>query len=64
MLNATIELLKKQYGFTDETIKLYNQAIIDVENEFKIYDEIREYNQLKVLLIQQDMVMVILEEIL
>ena len=49
MLNATIELLKKQYGFTDETIKLYNQAIIDVENEFKIYDEIREYNQLKVL---------------
>lgn len=49
MLNATIELLKKQYGFTDETIRLYNQAIIDVENEFKIYDEIREYNQLKVL---------------
>lgn len=49
MLNATIELLKKQYGFTDETIKLYNQAIIDVENEFKIYDEIRGYNQLKVL---------------
>lgn len=49
MLNATIELLKKQYGFTDETIKLYNQAIIDVENEFKIYNEIREYNQLKVL---------------
>ncbi|MGU8769930.1 methionine gamma-lyase family protein [Clostridium perfringens] len=49
MLNATIELLKKQYGFTEETIKLYNQAIIDVENEFKIYDEIREYNQLKVL---------------
>ncbi|EIF2806918.1 methionine gamma-lyase family protein [Clostridium perfringens] len=49
MLNATIELLKKQYGFTDETIKLYNQAIIDVESEFKIYDEIREYNQLKVL---------------
>ncbi|MDO4577842.1 MAG: methionine gamma-lyase family protein [Clostridium perfringens] len=49
MLNSTIELLKKQYGFTDETIKLYNQAIIDVENEFKIYDEIREYNQLKVL---------------
>lgn len=49
MLNATIELLKKQYCFTDETIKLYNQAIIDVENEFKIYDEIREYNQLKVL---------------
>ncbi|ELC8442957.1 methionine gamma-lyase family protein [Clostridium perfringens] len=49
MLNATIELLKNQYGFTDETLKLYNQAIIDVENEFKIYDEIREYNQLKVL---------------
>lgn len=54
MLNATIELLKKQYGFTDETIKLYNQAIIDVENEFKIYDEIREYNQLKVLKVFQE----------
>ncbi|MGG5461655.1 aminotransferase class I/II-fold pyridoxal phosphate-dependent enzyme [Clostridium sp. B9] len=49
MLNATIELLKEKYGFTDETLKLYNQAINDVEEEFKIYDEIREFNQLKVL---------------
>lgn len=49
MLNVTIELLKKQYGFTDETIELYNKAIVDIEGEFKKYDEIREYNQLKVL---------------
>lgn len=49
MLNATIELLKAQYGFTDETLKLYNEAITDVEKEFQIYDEIREFNQLKVL---------------
>lgn len=29
--------------------KLYKQALNDVEEQFKIYDEIREYNQLKVL---------------
>lgn len=49
MLDITIEFLKKQYKFTDETIDLYNQAIKDVEEEFKKYDEIREYNQIKVL---------------
>lgn len=49
MLNTTIEMLKMQYSFNDSTIKLYNTAIKDVENEFKMYDEIREFNQLKVL---------------
>ncbi|MPQ43937.1 aminotransferase class I/II-fold pyridoxal phosphate-dependent enzyme [Clostridium tarantellae] len=49
MLKETIELLKQQYKFTDETISLYNQAINDVEKEFEMYDEIRELNQLKVL---------------
>lgn len=29
--------------------KLYKKALNDVEEQFKIYDEIREYNQLKVL---------------
>ena len=49
MLNLTEEFLKKQYKINDETFTLYNKALKDVEEEFKIYDEIREFNQLKVL---------------
>lgn len=54
MLDSTISLLKTTYGFTDETIDLYNRAIADVQDQFKIYDEIREYNQIKVLKAFQD----------
>ena len=49
MSNLTEEFLKKQYKINDETFTLYNKALKDVEEEFKIYDEIREFNQLKVL---------------
>ena len=49
MLSNTKELLKKTYGFTEETFDLYEKALKDVEDQFKIYDEIREYNQIKVL---------------
>ena len=35
--------------FCNLYFKLYKQALNDVEEQFKIYDEIREYNQLKVL---------------
>lgn len=49
MLDNTKDLLKKTYGFTDKTFELYNKALIDVQDQFKIYDEIREYNQIKVL---------------
>ena len=49
MLNLTEEFLKKQYKINDETFTLYNKALKGVEEEFKIYDEIREFNQLKVL---------------
>ncbi|ERI92940.1 aluminum resistance protein [Clostridiales bacterium oral taxon 876 str. F0540] len=49
MLKNTTMLLKEQYKINDEVIDLYNKAIKDVEEEFKYYDEIREYNQLKVL---------------
>ncbi|MDU1314188.1 MAG: methionine gamma-lyase family protein [Clostridium septicum] len=49
MLNLTEELMKKTYNFKKETLDLYEKALKEVENEFKIYDEIREYNQLKVL---------------
>ncbi|MGL4656121.1 MAG: aminotransferase class I/II-fold pyridoxal phosphate-dependent enzyme [Sarcina sp.] len=49
MLKETINLLKTTYGFKDETVDLYNRAMNDVIESFKMYDEIREYNQLKVL---------------
>lgn len=49
MLQATKDLLFKQYKINDATISLYKKAINDVEEQFKIYDEIRELNQLKVL---------------
>ncbi|HEY5523702.1 MAG TPA: methionine gamma-lyase family protein, partial [Clostridium sp.] len=37
------------YKFKNETLDLYERAIKDVEGQFKMYDEIREYNQIKVL---------------
>lgn len=49
MLQETKDLLKATYKFKNETLDLYERAIKDVEGQFKIYDEIREYNQIKVL---------------
>ncbi|HEY5525636.1 MAG TPA: methionine gamma-lyase family protein, partial [Clostridium sp.] len=49
MLQETKDLLKATYKFKDETLDLYERAIKDVEGQFKMYDEIREYNQIKVL---------------
>lgn len=49
MLDITKEALKKTYGFTDKTFELYEKALHNVQDQFKVYDEIREYNQLKVL---------------
>jgi len=49
MLQETKELLKTTYKFKDETLDLYEKAMNDVENQFKMYDDIREYNQIKVL---------------
>ncbi|SHI98248.1 Cystathionine beta-lyase family protein involved in aluminum resistance [Clostridium cavendishii DSM 21758] len=49
MLKETNELLKNVYKISDRTLELYNKAILDVEEEFKKYDEIRELNQTKVL---------------
>ena len=37
------------YNIKPHVFELYKQALNDVEEQFKIYDEIREYNQLKVL---------------
>ncbi|MGL5766866.1 MAG: aminotransferase class I/II-fold pyridoxal phosphate-dependent enzyme [Sarcina sp.] len=54
MLKETINLLKSTYNLKDKTIDLYEKAIKDVEESFKMYDEIREFNQLKVLKAFQD----------
>lgn len=49
MLDITKEMLNKKYGITEEAINLYNKAIADVQPQFDKLDEIREFNQLKVL---------------
>ncbi|WP_297521566.1 methionine gamma-lyase family protein [uncultured Clostridium sp.] len=49
MLKETINLLKSTYNLKDETVDLYDRAMNDVIESFKIYDDIREYNQVKVL---------------
>lgn len=49
MLDLTKEFLKKQYNISGKTVELYDKAITDVKGEFDKLDEIREFNQLKVL---------------
>lgn len=49
MLTSTELLMKDTYKISDEVLELYKRTIEDVESVFKTYDEIREYNQLKVL---------------
>ena len=49
MLKETEKLMMEAYKIKPHVFELYKQALNDVEEQFKIYDEIREYNQLKVL---------------
>jgi cystathionine beta-lyase family protein involved in aluminum resistance len=49
MLDLTRESLKTKFRISDYVIKLYECAMSDIQGEFVRYDEIREYNQLKVL---------------
>lgn len=49
MLDITIKELKKTYNFQDKTFEIYNKALNDVKDQFKKFDEIREFNQIKVL---------------
>lgn len=49
MLKQTEELMIRAFNFKDSTFELYKKALNDVEEVFSSYDEIREYNQLKVL---------------
>ena len=48
MLKETEKLMMEAYNIKPHVFELYKQALNDVEEQFKIYDEIREYNQLKV----------------
>ena len=54
MLNLTEEMLMSKYKIKFNTFELYKKALEEVEEQFKIYDEIREFNQLKVLLAFQE----------
>ncbi|MDD3225648.1 MAG: methionine gamma-lyase family protein [Clostridium sp.] len=49
MIGYTEKLLKDKFKVKDKVIELSNKAMDDIKAQFKIYDEIREYNQLKVL---------------
>jgi cystathionine beta-lyase family protein involved in aluminum resistance len=49
LLNITKKVLKDKYKISDKVIDLYEKALNDVKDQFQYYDEIREFNQLKVL---------------
>ena len=54
MKDLTKLLLKNKYKISSKTLELYDIAIQDVQKQFEILDEIREFNQLKVLAALQD----------
>ena len=54
MIDITKEYLQRKYKISSKTLGLYDIAIKDVQGEFNTLDEIREYNQLKVLTALQD----------
>ena len=49
MINVAEDLLVNKYKIKHNVFELYKQALNDIEDQLKVYDEIREYNQLKVL---------------
>ncbi len=49
MLDITKQKLKDTYKINDKAINLYERAFDDVKDQFEYYDNIREYNQIKVL---------------
>lgn len=49
MLNETKEFLTKNFQIKEEVFTVAQKALVDVQEQFKTLDEIREYNQLKVL---------------
>ncbi|GAA0120714.1 MAG: methionine gamma-lyase family protein [Clostridium argentinense] len=49
MIDKTKEFLIKKYNINSKLFELYEKALEDVKPQFEKLDEIREYNQLKVL---------------
>lgn len=49
MLQKTKDLLKDTYGFKDKTIELYEEALKNIQPKFYEIEQIREFNQIKVL---------------
>jgi cystathionine beta-lyase family protein involved in aluminum resistance len=49
LLDITKKKLKEAYKIDERVFDLYERALEDVKNQFKYYDEVREYNQVKVL---------------
>ena len=54
MLKVTEELIIKKHNIKSNAFEIFKKALEDVESDFKKLDEIREYNQLKVLSAFQD----------
>ena len=49
MIKQMKNKLSISYGIKEEVFKLYDKALLDIKEQFSYYDEIREYNQFKVL---------------
>ena len=49
MLKITEDFLINNYKISDRALEIYRQALNDIEKDLKSYDDIREFNQLKVL---------------
>lgn len=49
MLKETEKFIIEKYGIQENAFKIYEKALNEVKEDFLRYDEIREFNQLKVL---------------
>ncbi|MGY0372049.1 methionine gamma-lyase family protein [Clostridium sp. JNZ J1-5] len=54
MINEMKELLSNKYSINSKALELYEIAIDDIKDQFAFLDEIREFNQLKVLNAMQE----------
>lgn len=49
MLKITEDFLINNYKISDRALEIYRQALSDIEKDLQSYDDVREFNQLKVL---------------
>lgn len=54
MFSKTKEYLANKYDINDRVLDLYERAINDIKQQFEALDEIREFNQIKVLNAMQE----------